>query len=57
MARSSAVAAAMGGMLETNPCGMSTQTNGSCRSSKKESDSSRFRSFIQDSLRNSTATR
>jgi len=41
MARSSAVAAAIGGMLETNPCGMSTQTNGSLRSSRKESDSSR----------------
>ena len=55
--RSSAVAAAIGGTLESNPCGMSTHTSGRFRSSRKLNVSSVFSGFSHDVCRNSTATR
>ena len=57
IARSSAVAAETGGMLESNPCGMSTHTYGRFRSDRNESVSSTLRSSIHVLCRNSTATR
>ena len=49
MERSFAVAAAIGGTLDSNPCGISTQTNGRSWPSRKLNVSSRFRSSSQDS--------